>query len=73
MIKSKQAYAPKAIELASKCKSFVEKTCQEWREETAVDSTDWQGLREMREVYFSLQSLRHSAEVVLQRASLIKE
>jgi hypothetical protein len=69
---SSQEYATKAIELASKCKFFAEKTCKEWREETALDSTDWEGLREMREIYLSLQILRHSAEVVLQRARLIK-
>jgi hypothetical protein len=72
MFMTKQEYMGNAIELAAGCKLFAEKTCQEWREETPVDATDWSGVSEMREIYFSLQTLRHAAEVVLQRAKLIK-
>ena len=60
----------KAIELARRCKSFADKTCQEWREKTQGEGANWRGANEMRELYFNLQVLRHSSEVVLQRASL---
>ena len=72
MLMTKQEYMEKAMELAARCKLFAEKTCQEWREETPVDATGWNGLMEMREVYFCLQTLRHASELVLQRAALIK-
>jgi hypothetical protein len=63
----------KAIELARCCKSFVDKTCHEWREDTQPEGADWRYVNEMRELYFNLQVLRHSSEVVLQRAGLLKE
>ena len=37
------------------------------------EGADWRDANEMRELYFNLQVLRHSSEVVLQRASLSKE
>jgi hypothetical protein len=63
----------KAIELAWGCKSFADKTCHEWREDIQPEGADWRDAKEMRELYFNLQVLRHSSEVVLQRASLLKE
>ena len=63
----------KAIELARRCKAFADKTCHEWREDTQAEGADWRDANEMRELYFNLQVLRHSSEVVLQRASLLKE
>jgi hypothetical protein len=63
----------KAIELARGCKSFADKTCYEWREDTQAEGADWRDANEMRELYFNLQVLRHSSEVVLQRANLLKE
>jgi hypothetical protein len=63
----------KAIELAQWCKSFADKTCHEWREDTQPEGADWRDANEIRELYFNLQVLRHSSEVVLQRASLLKE
>jgi len=72
MLMTKQEYMQKTIELAGRCKLFAENTCREWREETAGDAAGWNGLTEMREVYFSLQTLRHAAELVLLRARLTK-
>jgi hypothetical protein len=63
----------KATELARRCTSFAERTCHEWKEDTHAEGADWRGTNEMRELYFSLQVLRHSAEVVLQRARFLKE
>ena len=63
----------KAIELALRCKFFANKTCHEWREDTQAEGIDWRDANEMRELYFNLQVLRHSSEVVLQRAGLLKE
>ena len=59
-----------AIELARRCKSFADKTCHEWREDTQAQGADWRDTSEMRELYFNLQVLRHSSEVILQRVSL---
>jgi hypothetical protein len=61
----------KAIELALRCKYFADETCHEWTEDTQSEGGDWRAASEMRELYFSLQVLRHSSEVVLQRASLL--
>jgi hypothetical protein len=72
MFMTKQEYMGKAIELAVRCKWVAEKTCQEWSEDTPADAFDWNGVSEMRKVYFSLQTLRRAADVVLQRAKLIK-
>lgn len=63
----------KAIELARRSKSFAERTCHEWREDAQAEGADWREANEMRELYFNLQVLRHSSEVVLQRANLLKE
>jgi hypothetical protein len=63
----------KAIKLARSCKSFADNTCHEWREDTQAEGADWREANEMRELYFNLQVLGHSSEVVLQRASLLKE
>jgi hypothetical protein len=63
----------KAFELARRCKSFADNTCHEWREGNQAEGSDWRDANEMRELYFNLQVLRHSSEVVLQRASLLKE
>ena len=62
----------KAIELARQCKFFADKTCHEWREDTQAEGADWRDANEMRELYFNLQVVRHSSEVVLQRAGLLK-
>jgi hypothetical protein len=62
----------KAVELARRCKFFADKTCHEWSEDTQAEGVDWRGANEMRELYFNLQVLRHSSEMVLQRASLLK-
>jgi hypothetical protein len=72
MLMTKQEYMRRAIELAGRCKLFAENTCQELREETAGEAAGWNGLTEMREVYFSLQTLRHASELALQRARLTK-
>lgn len=37
-----------------------------------MEASNWNGLSEMREVYFSLQALRHASEMLLQRSKLIK-
>ena len=63
----------KAIELALRCKSFASKTCHEWIEDTQAEGADWRDANEMRELYFNLQVLRHSSEVILQRDGLLKE
>jgi hypothetical protein len=60
------------IELARRCKSFADKTCHEWREDTQAQGVDWRDTNEMRELYFNLQVLRHSSEVVLQRAAYLQ-
>jgi hypothetical protein len=49
----------------------LEKTCRDWNEETPVDPTRWNGVGEMRELYYALQTVRNSAEFVLQRAKQI--
>ena len=71
MSERKQSFV-KAIELAQRCKSFAYKTCHEWREDTQAEGADWRDANELRELYFNLQVLRHSSEVVLQRAGLLK-
>jgi hypothetical protein len=69
---TKKEYIENAVDVATRCKLFAEKTCRNWREETPAAAPYWDGLGEMRELYYTLQTVRHSAEVVLQRAQLIK-
>jgi hypothetical protein len=63
----------RAIELARRCKFFVDQSCHVWTEDAQAEGSDWRAASEMRELYFSLQVVRHSSEVVLQRASLLNQ
>jgi hypothetical protein len=71
-VMTKREYIENAVDVATRCKLFAEKTCRNWRDETPADTPYRDGLGEMRELYYSLQTVRHSAEVVLRRAKLIK-
>jgi hypothetical protein len=68
---AKEAY-DKVSELASRCLSFAQTTCQQWREQTSGKEPGWQGLNEPRELYFALQMLQHKAEAVLDRATILR-
>ena len=65
-----EEYLNKAIELAARCKVFAEKTCRQWKEETSGYEAGC--LSEIREIYLTLQMLRHEADLLLQRAMLLR-
>ena len=67
-----EAYVDKVIELATRCHTMAETTCQQWRAQTAGEEFAWQGLNEPRELYFALQMLQHKADAVLQRAPILR-
>jgi hypothetical protein len=69
---AKEAYVDKVSELASRCLSFAQTTCQQWREQTSGEEPGWQGLNEPRELYFALQMLQHKAQAVLERATILR-
>jgi hypothetical protein len=68
IVMTKREYLENATELAGRCKLFAEKICRDWKEETPADVPTWETPGEMRELYYSVLTLRHAAEVVLQRA-----
>jgi len=72
IVMTKKEYRENAIALANRCKLFAEKSCLDWKAATPADTAFWYDLGEMRELYYSLLTLRHAAEVVVQRAKLIK-
>jgi len=43
---AKEAYVDKVSELASKCLTFAQATCRQWREQTSGEEPGWQGLNE---------------------------
>jgi hypothetical protein len=58
---TKEEYADRAIQLTARCKIFTEETCHQWRveapgNEVQYDATAWEDLREVREVYFTLET-----------------
>ena len=67
-----EEYLTKAIELAARCKVFAEKTCRQWKEETSGYEAGWKSLTEIREIYLTLQMLRHKADLLLQRGMLLR-
>ena len=67
---TKREYLENAIELANRCKFFGENICRDWKEETPVDTPTWNGLGEMKELYYKVLTVREEAERVLQRAKL---
>ena len=67
-----EEYLNKAIELAARCKVFAEKTCRQWKEETSGYEAGWKSLSEIREIYLTLQMLRHKADLLLQRGMLLR-
>ena len=67
---TKREYLENAIEVANRCKLFGENICRDWKEETPVDTPTWNGLGEMKELYYKVLTVREEAERVLQRARL---
>ena len=60
------------MELAVKCKTFGENTRQRWRDEVPGDAvpygaTGWEDLSEVREIYFTLETLEVKTELLCQR------
>jgi hypothetical protein len=70
IVMTKREYLENAAELARRCILFAEKICRDWKEETPADVPTWDSPGEMRELYYDVLTLRHAAEVVLQRARL---
>jgi AraC-like DNA-binding protein len=52
---------------------FADKTCRDWKEESPENAPVWNDVNEMRELYYSVLTLRHAAERVIQRAKLFKQ
>jgi hypothetical protein len=69
---TKEEYRENAITLGNRCKLFAEETCRDWKGETAADNAFLYRIGEMRELYYSLLTLRQAAEAVVRRAKLIK-
>ncbi|MBV8226769.1 MAG: hypothetical protein JO232_16445 [Verrucomicrobia bacterium] len=67
-----ETYVDKIIELASRCHTMAETTCQELRQQTAGEEFGWQGPNEPRELYFALQMLQHKADALLERAAILR-
>ena len=69
---TKEAYVDKVIELATSCHTMAETTCKQWRELTSGEESGWQGLSEVRELYFALQMFEHKADAVVERAAILR-
>ena len=69
---NQEAYVDKVIELAARCHTMAETTCQEWRQQTSGEEFGCQGPNEPRELYFALQMLKHKADAVLERATILR-
>ena len=69
---TRKKYLLGATELATRCKLFVDKIYCDWKEECPGDAPVWTDVNEMRDLYFSLLTLRHAADKVLQRAKLFR-
>jgi hypothetical protein len=74
---TKDEYMEKALKLAAKCKVFAEETCQQWRIEVSgnkipYEATDWEDLRELREVYLTLETLKAKSDSLCRRAMILR-
>lgn len=69
---TKEEYRENAMTLANRCKSFAENTCRDWTGDASADTAFSYRIGEMRELYYSLLTLRQAAEAVVKRAKLIK-
>jgi hypothetical protein len=74
---TKYEYTDKAMELAVKCKTFAEYTRQRWRDEVSGDEfpsdvNGWDGLRGVREIYLTLETLEVKAELLSQRVITLR-
>lgn len=74
---TKNEYMEKAMKLAAKCKVFAEETCQQWRTEVSGNeiphqATGWEDLREVREVYLTLETLKAKSDSLCSRAMILR-
>jgi hypothetical protein len=69
---TKYEYTDKAMELAVKCITFAEYTRQRWRDEVSSDVNGWDGLRGVREIYLTLETLEVKAELLSQRVITLR-
>jgi hypothetical protein len=74
---TKEEYASKLIQLASKCRTFAEETCLQWRtsipgSEIVDDAVDWEDLGD-KDLYLTLETLESKSSLVLHRAKSLLE
>jgi hypothetical protein len=69
---TKEQYAKKLMQLASKCRVFAEDACQQWKTEVPgteiPEAADGEDLGD-KALYVALETLESQASFVLQRAA----